>query len=271
MSSESISRDIDACASFWKSGSAVVGAQDWGTEGDMIFLTHHKCASTLLHAWVAETCRINRLSFFTSHRGDHGPSAGHDISLLTNAVFGTVAAELGGGPAIHLIRNPLSIVVSAYHSHRATHDDAGWPELTAQRAILRGLGQAEGMMRTIAFCEDPAFYAATPGPLAQLASWDFDDPRIATIRMEDFGDDPAAMLRPAFGEAGRALTMPDAAGFAFRALSGGRGQGQVDDASHYRSGDPDAWRRELPIAARDQLRARYRALMERFYPEALID
>jgi len=237
----------------------------------MIFLTHHKCASTLLHAWVSEMCRINRLSFFTSHRGDHGPSPRHEISLLTNAVFANIADGLGGGPAVHLIRNPLSIVVSAYHSHLKTHDDAGWPELAAQRAVLRGLGQAEAMMRTIAFCEDPAFYAGTPGPLAQLSAWDFDDPRIATVRMEDFGEDPAAVLRPALGEAGRALAMPDAAAFAFRALSGGRRQGEVDDASHYRSGDPDAWRAELPSAARGQLRLRYRALMERFYPEALID
>ena len=237
----------------------------------MIFLTHHKCASTLLHAWVAEMCRINGLSFFTSHRGDHRPSRGHDISLLTNAVFARVADGLGSGPAIHVVRNPLSIVLSAYHSHLATHDDAGWPELSAQRAVLRGVGRAEGMMRTIAFCENPAFYAATPGPLAQLASWDLDDPRIATVRMEDFGDDPAAVLRPALGEAGRALAMPDAAAFSFRALAGGRRQGEVDDASHYRSGDPNAWRRELPVVARDQLRIRYHALIERFYPEALID
>lgn len=237
----------------------------------MIFLTHHKCASTLLHAWVAETARLNGLSFFTSHRGDHGPSPGHDISLLTNAVFAKIADGLGAGPAVHVIRNPLSITVSAYHSHLATHDDAGWPELAAQRAILREVSQAEGMMRTIAFCEDPAFYAATPGPFAQLASWNFDDPRIATVRMEDFGDDPAAVLRPALGEAGRALAMPDPAAFAFRALSGGRGQGDIDEASHYRSGDPDAWRRELPIAARAHLRTRYRALIEHFYPEALTD
>ena len=238
---------------------------------ELIFLTHHKCASTMLHGWVAELCRINGLSFFTSHRGDHGPSLGHDVSLLTNAVFASVANRLGQGPAVHIIRNPLSIVVSAYHSHLKTHDDAGWPELTAQRDVLRGVGQAEGMMRTIAFCEDPAFYAATPGPLAQLAAWDFDDPRIATVRMEDFGDDPAAMLRPALGDTARALEMPDAASFAFSALSGGRGQGEVNDSSHYRSGDPDAWRRELPLAARDQLRTRYRALIERFYPEALSD
>jgi len=237
----------------------------------MIFLTHHKCASTLLHAWVSEMCRLNGLSCFASHRSDQGPAPGYDVSLLTNAVFAKIAGGLRGGPAVHVIRNPLSIAVSAYHSHLATHDDAGWPELVAQRAILREVGQAEGMMCTIAFCEDPAFYAAMPGPLGQLASWDFDDPRIATVRMEDFGDDPAAVLRPALGEPGRSLAMPDPGAFAFSALSGGRKPGEIDATSHYRSGDPDAWRRELPIAARDRLRTRYRALIERFYPEAMID
>ncbi|MEO9133331.1 MAG: hypothetical protein ABI240_19255 [Sphingomonas sp.] len=104
----------------------------------MIFLTHHKCASTLLVAWLSEMCRINGLSFFASHRGDHGPSPEHDLSLLTNAVFANVADRLGGAPAVHLIRNPLSIAVSAYNSHLSTHDDAGWLELTVLFMAMPG-------------------------------------------------------------------------------------------------------------------------------------
>jgi hypothetical protein len=105
--------------------------------------------------------------------------------------------------------------------------------------------------------------------LLALEGWDFDDPRFLTLRMEDLVKAPAARLSVAFAFMGRDdLVLPPDAAFSFQAMSGGRRAGQVDEASHYRSGDPNDWRRHVPGPVQAAIRARFRGLLERFYPES---
>lgn len=235
----------------------------------MIFLTHHKCVSTFLGHYLADLTQANGLSLFGSHRGDALPAAESDVSYLTNANYDVVRGHLTQR-CVHVIRNPLNIVQSAYYSHLSTHSTEGWPELVLQREILNSVCREDGMLLTIAFCERQDFYQATQGPLAALRRWDFDDPRVVTVRGEDLVADPSTVISSAFGGAGTAeLTWPASNGFSFARFSGGRAPGTVDNSSHYRSGDPDAWRRELSPAAIIYIQEQFRALLERYYPEAL--
>lgn len=233
----------------------------------MNFLTHHKCASTWLGSLVARICELNGLSCYHSHRGTAVPSKEHDLSLLTNSDYATVSAQLHA-PSFHIIRNPLSIISSAYFSHLSTHPTDGWVALEKQRRILNSQDRATGMLLTLSFLESAEFYPSTPGPLHALHGWNFDDERIVTLRMESIVADVGAFLdaiRDRAGMEGLLLPSPDEFGFEKFA---GRRVGEVNDASHYRSGDADGWRRELPPAIVDYVWAHFSNLMERYYPEA---
>lgn len=125
------------------------------------------------------------------------------------------------------------------------------------------------MFLTLAFVERDDFYKNTGGPLADLRRWDFSDPRIVTVRMEDFGENIGGVIRSAVGSAATGIQWPESDEFSFSRMSGGRKPGQVDSQSHYRSGSPEAWREELPPPVIDYIRTYYRSLLERYYPAAL--
>jgi hypothetical protein len=52
-------------------------------------------------------------------------------------------------------------------------------------------------------------------------------------------------------------------------MSGGRKIGEVDNTSHYRSGNAEGWREELPKRLQDYIRMHYTKLLKTYYPEVL--
>lgn len=240
----------------------------------MLFVTHHKCASTLSGRFVKQLCQLNGLTFSGSPRGDAPPSSRHEVNFRSNASYPFISryVERTDGPAVHIIRNPLSVVQSAYYSHLRLHPvKENLPRLAAQRRVLEQCSPEEGKLLTIVFCERNDFFEKTPGPLCGIRQWDFDDDRFATVRMEDFGERIDLAIRSAVGERAESLQWPDPEDFTFQAMSGGRKPGQVDEKSPYRSGHPDAWRTELPSAAIAYMREHFREVLERFYPGSLKD
>ncbi|MCK0206796.1 sulfotransferase domain-containing protein [Starkeya koreensis] len=229
-------------------------------------LTHHKCASTWLLGLVDRVARQNSLKYVSLHHGSALPSRRHHISLLINAIYPTIAPHLDV-PSIHIIRNPLSIISSAYFSHRKTHPTDGWEVLEKQRTLLQSVDKTTGMLLTLAFLESAEFYPDTPGPLHGLRSWNFDDPRITTVRMEDMVKDIPGFLKLLGERLGDDLTLPAADEFSFEAIAGHR-VGEVNESSHYRSGDAEGWRAELPPAVVEYVWAQFTPLMERYYPES---
>ena len=241
-----------------------------GPDQPMLFVGHHKCASSLAASYVRKFCAINNLSFFGNGKGNTLPSARHDVSFLGNASYPFLAARITGG-GVHIIRNPLNVVQSAYYSHLRLHHTVGLPILAAQRKVLEQCSAEEGKALTVAFCERNDFYPATPGPLCALRQWNFDNENFTTVRMEDFGDRIDLALAGAVGARAERYTWPEPEAFTFRAMSGGREPGMVDENSPYRSGHPDAWRAELPKAIITYIRTHHRPMLERFYPDALLD
>lgn len=77
-------------------------------------------------------------------------------------------------------------------------------------------------------------------------------------------------FRGAIPDADR-FNWPDHENYTFQALSGGRVAGQINDASHFRSGDNQAWRRVLPPAIIAYVGEHYRDLLKQYYPDALSD
>lgn len=229
-------------------------------------LTHHKCASTWLMAWLTATGRLNGLSVGATQYGDRLPAGPADIMLLVNADYGFVSRVADAG--LHVVRHPLDVVVSAWHSHRDTHSVEGWPELEVQRERLRDAPPKEGLTMTAEFVARPDFFPGTPGPLRAMSLWDYDDVRFQTLRMEDMVAAPAetigGWLRRRLGSE---LVLPPDEDFRFGRFSNNRRPGEVDGSSHYRSGRAGQWRAEMPVALARRIADDVEAVMTRFYPD----
>jgi hypothetical protein len=76
----------------------------------------------------------------------------------------------------HIIRDPRDILVSSYFSSLYSHATANWPELESHRAQLTATSKEEGLLLEMDFISD-VFQA--------LGSWNYDDPRILEVKMED--------------------------------------------------------------------------------------
>lgn len=208
--------------------------------------------------------------YHRSHFGNSVPVLNQPVSILQNAQYSAVKDHLAKAN-IHVIRNLLSVLLSAYYSHRITHPCDDWPRLAHQRQLLQYCDAKEGMLLTLAFLKPIEFAPHTPGPFACIGAWDYNDDRITTVRMEDAVLDPHAFLTQFIALSGMEnFVLPDTDEFLFERFTG-RQVGQVNETSHYRSGNPDAWRTELPEFIVDYVREEFRPFLERFYPEALSD
>lgn len=177
-------------------------------------------------------------------------------------------------PALRIIRNPLSIVKSAYFSHLKTHSIIGWTRLAKQREALESLSKPKGLWKTYEFMREDLFYHCTEGPLKTLASWPADLESLQTFRMEDMTTAPSSFLlllwRMLGGDMDGLKFVPPEI-LTFEHQSGGRKPGEVDGNNHMRSGDPEEWRKLLPKDLIKQIRKDYGPLLEEYYPTSLHD
>ena len=237
-------------------------------ENELTVLTHHKCASTWLRAYLSDFCYINAIEMLSTHYSNLTLPPDRNVALFTNASYEFVSRNISEG--LHVIRNPLDLIVSAYYSHKSTHPLDGWPELALQRQVLCSSNEHDGLFATLAFLERDDFYNGAVGPLHALRHWNFDDDRFPTLRMEHLVSNPSDLLTSVIGSRSTSLLTPDPSKYTFNAFTG-REVGQVDDSSHYRSGKTDQWRGTLPSTIIQYVRFNYRSLLERFYPHSFDD
>ena len=176
--------------------------------------------------------------------------------------------------AVHVVRDPRDIVVSAYFSHLHSHSTDLWPELAAHRERLRSMPKTEGLMLEIEFRTEQ---------LAAMRDWDYGQEHVLEMRFEELVRGPyASFLRMLTfldlldeREPGGPRRLADGAVAALRSVesrllagesvlprpgrisverlarcvfehdfsrkSGGRGVGEEDVRSHYRKGVPGDW------------------------------
>lgn len=245
----------------------------------LLFLTHHKCASTWLTSIVADICSKNDLKYIAIPWGRECPDSGYTIKMALNSGNNIIVALnadysslkdhiTADMQCIHVIRNPLSIVVSAYYSHLRTHPTEGWRSLRGQRSVLNEVDRDVGMALTLAFLESRHFQPEANGALCDMMSWKYDDPRIVTLRMEDITSNVAEFFRMLSRTAVlESASLPDPDRFSFAAITG-RQQGVIDFSSHYRSGNRNEWREALPRGVVLYILHHYREMLLKFYPEA---
>ncbi|WP_208948354.1 sulfotransferase domain-containing protein [Segnochrobactrum spirostomi] len=189
-----------------------------------------------------------------------------DVLCWQNASYNFISRKITDG--FHFIRNPLDIIVSAYHSHKKTHPLDGWPELRRQREILATCDQAEGLFLTLSFLERDDFHPGAVGPLHALRHWTFEDARIKTLRTEDVVLDPNRYIGQILQDKFPGSVLPPTEHHTFEFMVGRR-VGEIDEKSHYRSGKRDQWKEVLPREIVEYMKAHYREIFERFYPHVL--
>ncbi len=228
----------------------------------MIVLTHHKCASTWLTQYLRQFAEMNGFSFDVTQLSVIPSET--DISCLINADYRILPDIVR--PCLHIIRNPLDLIVSAYYSHLATHSLAGWPQLERQRSVLANASREDGLFLTLAFLERDDFYNGAVGPLHALRHWNYDDDAIFTVRMEDAVGSNGILIGNWLSGVDPDYQLPDPANYAFSRFSG-REPGSIDDNSHYRSGIAGEWKSTIPVSLIDYVKNHYRPTLEPFYPE----
>src|SRR5581483_5242515 len=260
-----------------------------------VYFGHHKCASTWLSDIVADVCSGAGLRTASVHNprvfdGDLAAFVERrhvDFLLYVNANVRFVS-QLAGFRGFHVIRDPRDIVVSSYFSHLHSHPTDDWPELVDHRRELAQVNQEEGILLVLDFLA---------GVLDDIATWDYDDPRIVELKMEDLVRAPEAALAdafvrmgladPAMGRANAAVVGALAAAkrrrsrivpmrlarlpttvvqdavrrHAFEKKAGGRRPGTEDVRSHYRKGVLGDWVNHFTPRHRRAFKERYGELL----------
>lgn len=213
----------------------------------IVCFARHKCASGWQSEILIDVCRELGLQFgyvhneesFGHHIGRHVENEGIDVLVFGNAQT-SYLDDLPPYRGFHTVRDPRDIIVSAYFSHRNSHELQDW--LEDHRQALLGCDKDEGLHLQMDFW-------LMEYMLNQMREWDYDNERILELRWETLTGDPSRELRRAFEFVGlfdRGLSSETfqelLAKHSFEAKSGGRSRGDGDAKSHYRRGVPGDWR-----------------------------
>jgi len=244
-----------------------------------IIFGHHKCASTSLNRFAVGLAELSGLSwrYFGNPEFQH---LEEEIAKADQAVLSVGASKASAIPAesdfraIHLIRHPLDIIVSAYYSHRYSHPIEGWPDLAEHRKKLAKVSKAEGFMLEMDFWP-------TRVTLEELNVWDYSRPEIYESRFEEYTTNVAetmlrwvehlrlmkhgrggppwkerwnqltirrrlpSVMRLRVGSLSRTSVLKIADDLNFEKLAHNRRLGETDTRSHYRSGKAEQWKNEM--------------------------
>ena len=166
------------------------------------YFGHHKCASTWVWQILAGVCREtglrHRLVVDPATPSAHGPltdytatfereALGRYISQTDTDLVSCINADrtqakaLEAAKAVHVIRDPRDIIISAYFSHRNSHPVDGLPHLAEHRERLHAASKEEGILLEMDF---------SAKELEDIATWDYDQPDTLELTTEALTDRP---------------------------------------------------------------------------------
>lgn len=237
-----------------------------------VFFGHHKCASrffrlevfnTIAEATGARTrrykiadppfhySRMDELDLCNMEFGGLGKN-GRDVVWFANASersLEKIRRATEDWKGLRVIRDPRQVLVSDYFHHKGDHPDVAevgwvWDRLVKDKPILRALPEEEGLLYELDNITREVIETQILAP--------FDDPRIMTVKIEDFTRDPKKHLL----RISEFLGVADIAGIDFNRTMA--------------NPDSGPWRRHFTSKLREVFKARYgQALIDLGYAEDL--
>lgn len=170
------------------------------------FYSHHKTASTwgriilgdaaaALDLTVAPIMSPPHWEGYASP-GDMVRDVKPDILVVTDPKP-ELMADLPPTVGFHVIRDPRDIVVSSYYSHMNSHPTkfwgVEWPELVPHREALKSMSHDDGLLKEMEF---------SGWMIDTMDTWDYEQPGMMEIKMEDFTADPVTWWIKVFDHLG---------------------------------------------------------------------
>jgi len=258
---------------------------------------HHKCASSWFRRIFEDVGRWTGKRFegfdnpeqFDSNLGQRVAQHHLEMVSYTNADHQQLRT-LEPHKAVHIIRDPRDVLVSAYFSHLNSHSTEGWQALEPHRERLKSLELEAGLLAEIEFSE---CY------LRQIYEWNYQQENVFETTFERVTRFPYESTLQIFEFLGlaterdfslssrisslskvvhlgvkrrlgvlwpipwRSSSIPSHELFAivyqqrYRKLAGGRKQGQEDPQSHYRKGKQGDWKNYFTERVHEAFEERY--------------
>ncbi len=168
----------------------------------LAYFGHHKCASSWIVRILWNVCadlgkRCEVYASMQQLREDHpgGKPPRDRVYAFMNAEYRD-CLRMRPFRGIHVVRDPRDILVSAYFSHKSTHPEAETAEIsiTEAREALAGKDVGEGLLVELDGISRYVF--------DQMEAWNYSDPAIMELRMEDLSRDPGKNFRRALAHLG---------------------------------------------------------------------
>jgi hypothetical protein len=233
------------------------------------FYGHHKCGTTWIRGifeGVSKKCGFNFKNFTTP--SEFGGDLEKFISQNHIQAFAFVNAEYDkiikseNCRAIHVIRDPRDVVVSAYFSHRYSHAvNDGWQRLTLHREQLEKVDIDEGLMLEIDF---------SSLNFNRMNQWNYADSNILEIKMEDLLVAEKKSFITIFSFLDlypHPLTESDLESIldaeSFIKKTKGRKPGEENQEHHFRKGISGDWKNYFNEKHKDHFKSKYQFLLEK--------
>jgi Sulfotransferase domain len=250
----------------------------------LAYFGHHKCATQWVKGIVRGVCRQTCLEF-TAYTGSS--QFDHDLGRAVEANGTEFLCYLNARPrhvamlldyrGFHMVRDPRDIAVSAYFSHLYSHPTGPW--LAEHRRRLESVDKDEGLLLEL---------QRRRRQFESMLSWDYENPDVLEVRMEDVTSEPnrwftrifeflglleeddAPEDRPSGGISAATLrSLLEKNSFARK--SRGREIGQEDVHSHYRKGASGDWVNHFSAAHVEYFKQHYNELLLRLGYESRAD
>lgn len=218
----------------------------------ILFLGHHKCASTWMFQILAEIA--TQINVGISQGNENNSDL---IHVYSNSSINSLSSYTNY-KAIHLIRDPRDVVVSGYHSHKTSHWLVpDWKDLHDVRKKLNEIPLVEGIFIEIEFLRKT---------FNEMYTFTYNDPHILELKFED-------IETPEFYSKIYSFLNLESYNFSteqfntiveknsFHNLSGGRAIGHEDRSSHYRKGLSGEWIQYFSPEIKEYFKSKFGALL----------